>query len=96
MYIMAAGGKQIINSEFVERFCLSEKEDAILIVASYSDTRPPVTMARYANMDESRDALGKLMGALAGGQAYFDMPESILYYEEHVRKDARVKRRGGS
>ena len=96
MYIMAAGGKQIINSEFVERFCLSEKEDAVLIVASYSDTRPTVTMARYANMDESRDALGKLMGALAGGQAYFDMPESILYYEEHVRKDARVKRRGGS
>lgn len=96
MYIMAAGGKQIVNSEFVERFCISEKEDSALIVASYSDVRPPVTMARYKDVKEARRAIGELMGALAGGQTYFDMPESILYYEEHIKKDARTKRRGGS
>lgn len=96
MYIMAAGGKQIVNSEFVERFCIAEKEDAALIVASYSDVRPPVTMARYKDMEEARRAIGELMGALAGGQACFDMPDSILYYEEQIKKDARTKRRGGS
>lgn len=96
MYIMLAGGRQIVNSEFVERFCISEKNDAALIVASYSDVRPPVTMARYANMDEARGVLCELMGALSGGQGYFTMPESVLYFEERTVKDARVKRKGGS
>lgn len=96
MYIMAASGSQIVNSEFVERFCISEKEDAALVVASYSNVRPPVTMARYANTDEAMGALGDLMGALAGGQTCFTMPDSTLYYEERRKKDARTKRRGGS
>ena len=96
MYIMAAGGKQIVNSEFVERFCLSEKGDAVLIVASYSDVRPPVTMGRYQDLAEARRVFGELMGALSGGQACYDMPESLLYAEERTKKDARTKRKGGS
>lgn len=35
MYILTGDKKQIINSDFVERFCISEKPDAALIVASY-------------------------------------------------------------
>lgn len=96
MYIMAAGGRQIVNSEFVERFCISEKDDASLVVASYSDVRPPVTMARYKDTEEARRAIGALMGALSGGQTCFDMPESLLYCEEQIKKDARTKRRDGS
>ena len=96
MYIMTAGGRQIINCEFVERFCIAEKEDATLIVASYSDVRPPVTLGRYKDPEEARRANEELMGALAGGQTCFDMPESLLYYAEHIKKDARTKRRGGS
>ena len=34
MYIMVPTGMQIINSEFVERFCVVEKPDAALVVAS--------------------------------------------------------------
>ena len=35
MYIMVPTGMQIINSNFVERFCVVEKPDAALVVASY-------------------------------------------------------------
>lgn len=96
MYIFDGSRKQIINAEFVERFCISEKDDATLIVASYSSSRPPVTLARYENTAEAKGALADLFYAISGGQAYFEMPESRLYSPEHPIKDARTKRRGGS
>lgn len=94
MYIWA--GKQVINSNFVERFCLVEKNDAVLVVASYSDLRPAVTLSRYKNLREATGALEDLMFALSGEQATFSMPDSTLYYEEIIKKDARTKRKGGS
>lgn len=63
MYIMVPTGMEIINSEFVERFCVVEKPDAALVVASYD-----------------RSTVGA----------------HTLYHGERVKKDARVKRRGGS
>lgn len=96
MYILSGNRKEIVNSEFVERFCVVVKDDAALIVASYSALRQPVTVARYADLREAVDALGQLMGALAGGQACFDMPESRLYANERFMRDARTKRKGGS
>lgn len=96
MVIMSADGKQIINSDIPERFCMVEKPDAVLIVASYRDDRPPVTMARYSDMDEARDAMGALMAALAGGQSCFYMPLSRLFDQERTIHDARTKRKGGS
>jgi len=96
MYILALDGKQILNSDFAERFCICEKEDAALIVASYGNMRPPITVARYRDDKEARDALYALLGALGGGQLYFIMPDSTLYYEEPIKKDARTKRKGGS
>lgn len=94
MYILA--GKQLINSNFVERFCIVEKNDAALVVASYNDTRPAVTLSRYKNMREATDVLDELMYALSGEQATFIMPDSTLYHEEIIKKDARTKRKGGS
>ena len=96
MYIMTEKCREIINSEFVERFCVVEKEDAVLIVASYNDVRRAVTMARYRDKKEAEWAMGELMGALSGGSTYFYMPDSVLHWEEHIKKDARTKRRGGS
>ncbi len=93
---MIEGETQIINSEFVERFCLVEKPDAALVVASYRDDRPPVTMARYSRKDEAQDALCELFKALAGGQAYFYMPLSRLTNPDRKVHDARTKRKGGS
>ena len=96
MLILNGAKNQIINTEFVERFCISEKDDAALIVLSYSSERPPVTLARYKNAQEAKEALSDLFYAVAGGQTYYTMPDSVLYAEERVKKDARTKRKGGS
>lgn len=96
MYILNSSEKEIINSNFVERFCISDKEDAALIIASYNNVRPPVTIARYKNTKEAKAALGELFAALAGGQTHFFMSDSLLYGEETIKEDARTRRRGGS
>ena len=96
MYIVTADSRQIINSEYPERFCICEKPDAALIVASYSDVRQPVTIGRYRDVDEAVSAMGDLLSAMAGGQKFFYMPTSLLYWEAATKKDARTKRRGGS
>ena len=96
MYIMNGAKNQIINAEFVERFCISEKDDAALIVLSYSSERPAVTLARYKDAKEARTVLADLLLALAGGQSYYSMPDSLVYGEERHKMDARTKRKGGS
>lgn len=96
MYILNGSRKEIVNSEFVERFCIADKGDAALIVASYSSERPPVTLARYESTEEARGVLGDLFGAISGGQSYYTMPESLIYDQEGIRRDARTKRKGGS
>lgn len=97
MYILNGAGMEIVNTDFVERFCVVRKEDAALIVASYHTDRPPVTLARYAGVGEAQAALQTLFYDLAGGgKAALEMPESSLYGTEPVRRDARTKRRGGS
>lgn len=96
MYILSKSGKEIVNSDFVERFCVTEKSDAMLIVASYSTERQPVTMARYRDSREAEEALRELFRAMAGEQRYFEMPDSVLQYGERQIKDSRVKRKGGS
>lgn len=97
MYILNGSGTEIVNSDYVERFCLVQKEDAALIVASYHTDRPPVTLARYADGAEARSALQSLLQELASGcRSAVEMPESTLHAVEPVRRDARTKRRGGS
>lgn len=97
MYILNGSELEVVNTDFVERFCVVRKDDAALIVASYSSERPPVTLARYAGVGEAKAALRTLFYDLAGdGEAVFEMPESSLYGAEPVRHDARTKRRGGS
>ena len=96
MYIMSEDQKQIINADYPERYCLVEKPDAVLVVASYRDDRPPVTLGRYTGQKEARDVMGQMLAALTGGQAYFHMPESRLYDGARPVKDARTQRKGGS
>lgn len=96
MYILDGRGMQIVNTEFVERFCVVTKPDAALIIASYSQNREPVTLARYKDDKEAKAALMEMLGALAGGQRQFVMPDSLLRHEETIKHDARTKRRGGS
>lgn len=96
MYILSGDKKQIINTEFVERICLAEKPDASLILLSYGCERPPVTIARYSTVKEALDVLSDIFYAISGGQAYYHMPDSLVYGVETQKKDARTKRKGGS
>lgn len=97
MFIMSCSGKEILNSDFVELFRIDEKDDCDLIIASYSSSERPVTMARYPkSTKEALAALNDLFTALIGGQQSFYMPMSTLYDGERIIKYARIKRRGGS
>ena len=66
MYILNPGADMIINSEFVERFLIVNKPDASLVIASYSDSRPPVTLGRY-KADECAEVFGALYAELVSG-----------------------------
>ncbi|MDO4564820.1 MAG: hypothetical protein Q4C04_04330 [Clostridia bacterium] len=96
MYILNGQGAEVLNSDRVERFCIAAKEDAALIVASYDNVRPAVTVARYKDVKEAKDALHSLFNAISEGQGSFVMPDSLLYWAEKQIKDARTKRKGGS
>lgn len=95
MFIVTNQQNMIVNSEFVERFLIVEKPDASLIIASYNDIRPPITLGRY-EQSESKSVLSDLYSALLSDQAGFVMPDSILYYQQKKVKDARTARKGGS
>lgn len=100
MYIMTQDGKQIIDSDFVERFAVAVKPDATLIIASYTsgDDKKPVTMGRYVDEKQAEEELTSLFFALAdadgGGVNHYHMPAKT--YIEREKKDARTKRRGKS
>lgn len=96
MYILTHDAKQIVNSEFVERLCVAAKDDAALVIASYDDKRPPVTLTRCATLAEAKDALYDLLTALSAKQRHYIMPETLYYAAERKKKDARTKRKGGS
>ena len=93
---MSGNGRELINTDFVERFCIVEKPDAALVIASYNAERPPVTIAKYINAKEAKAALSDLFSAIAEDWRQFAMPDSALFYEQGTIKDARTKRKGGS
>ena len=95
MYILTSDQKSIVDSGFAERFCLVEKPDACMIVASYSAERM-VTIGKYKDRAEAVDALNALYQALTYDESRFEMPDSELFHGEREKKDARTKRKGGS
>lgn len=96
MYILDANKKTIHNSEFIQRFTISMKEDACLICAALSTTEPLLTLGRYFSEEKAKEVLLSLYAALAGGATYFDMPLHSDVEEAARKMDARQKRRGGS
>lgn len=95
MYIMKQNGRVVVNTEYVDHYNVLEKSEAVLVAANLT-TGQPITLGQYKDAKEARQVLGELYAALIGGQSGFDMPESRLYAEEYIKKDARTKRRGGS
>lgn len=96
MYILDSAKKTIHNSDYIERFTISAKSDAVLICAALSMDKPLLTLGKYADDAEAQDAFQDLFSALGGGAAYYEMPDSVLFHGEREKKDARTKRKGGS
>ena len=95
MYIKTQDSCQIVDSGYIERFCLVVKPDAVLIIASYSENRA-VTIGKYADKTEARDAFDALYYAILNDDTAFDMPQSRLFLGEQTKRDSRTKRKGGS
>lgn len=71
MWFMNGNETEIINTEYVERFVIVEKDDAFLICASYSETRV-ITVARYRNKEEAYSALVGLLDAISENSYYIE------------------------
>lgn len=95
MIILNQQENMIVNSYFVERFLVVKKDDCHLVIASYGESRSPITLGRYAEQ-EVNSVLGSLYAALMSDKSSFEMPESILFAAESHKRDARTKRKGGS
>lgn len=95
MYIFSSDKKSIIDSLFVQRFCVVEKPDAVLVIASYSADRA-VTIGKYADAEEAHGVLTAMYVALSSGAENYSMPDSRLFGEDFRKMDARTRRKGGS
>lgn len=95
MYIFSSDKKSIIDSLFVQRFCIVEKPDAVLVIASYSADRA-VTIGKYADTEEAHGVLTAMYVALSSGTENYSMPDSRLFGEDFRKMDARTRRKGGS
>lgn len=80
MYFMNGARTELVNSEYVERFRVVEKEDACIVIASYSREGQPVTLARYGTLNEAMDALADLHRAICDSETYYSMPMSTGAY----------------
>ena len=97
MYIVNQKKTEIINTDFVERFLIVEKNDAVLIVLSYNNTdRPPVTLAKYPCRKDADEVLSGIFEALTSEYKSFECPEMRYFQEYHKKMDARTKRKGSS
>ena len=95
MYILTSDQKSIVDTSFVERFCLVEKPDACLIIASYSSDRA-VTIGKYEDKEEAHGVLSAIYTSLSFGDTSYSMPDSRLFGSQKWIRDARQRRKGGS
>ena len=97
MWIMNEREKELINCDHVQRFCIVKRSDAVLIVASYAvGDASCATVAKYKTVEEAKEALADLHAAICDNERYYVMIPSTLWDEEERKRDARVKRKGGS
>lgn len=96
MYILDSAKQTIHNSEAYDRFKITPKQDAILIVAFQDCETPSIVLGKYADKNEAQDALFELFYALTSGYQSFEMPDSRMFHGEEQKHDARTRRKGGS
>ena len=99
MWFMNGNCSEIVNSEYVERFVVVKRDDAVLIVASYGETRRK-TVGRYRNEKEAGAALVNLFRAIAKNSEVYFMDSSTGCIEIKKPKAGyhgkKVKGHGGS
>ena len=99
MWFMNGNCSEIVNSEYVERFVIVKRDDAVLIVASYGDTRMK-TVGRYRNEKEAGAALVNLFRAITKNSEVYFMDWSTGCIETKKPKAGyhgkKVKGHGGS
>ena len=96
MYILDSSKTTIHDAEAYARFKITPKPDAVLVVAFQNCETPAVTIGKYADEQEAKEALDGLFYALISGSSSFEMPDSRMFHEEERKHDARIKRKGGS
>lgn len=96
MHILNDRKGVIVDSRSVAEFFLTDTSDSTLLSLRWFGTEEPQTFERYRDRKEARDALGQLFCALSEGKATWILPESTYYFDEHIKRDARTKRKGGS
>lgn len=101
MWIMGGNKTELICSEAVERFALSNKENSTLIIASYSvnDARC-VTLARYQTEAEAYNELCDLCDAMVADMPVYFMKASTGTYKPEMKAEnhngRKRKNYGGS
>lgn len=95
IHVMSQSGKTVVNTEYVDHYSISAKNDAVLVMAGYHGDHV-VTLGRYKDEKEAVSALSELYTALIHGRSGFNMPDGTLFAEQHRIMDARTKRKGGS
>lgn len=96
MYIMNERSGSIINTAFVAEFFLTDTSDSTLLSVRWHGIERLSTLERYKRREEAMRAISDLLQALEDGRETFLIPESLYYFEESTKKDARIKRKGGS
>lgn len=100
MWIMGGNRNVIINSERAERFAVSKKEDAVLIVAYYEQSGCGATLARYQTENEAYNELCDLYDAITANVSSYCMKASTGAYKPEMKMEnhngRKHKGHGGS
>lgn len=96
MYIMNERAGMFVNTDYIRKIFLTDTSDSVLLSMQWDGVDKPVTLERYRDRKEAEEALNQLFRAISDKAPSFYMPESSYYFEEHLIKDARIKRKGGS
>ena len=96
MYIKDQQEYVIHDAKFIQRFHIVKKPDAWLIISSIEHDKTPDTLGRYFTEAEAKSVLEELLKALINDERFFEMPKSFNQDIYERKRDARIKRKGGS
>lgn len=85
MNIINGQANEIINSSFIQRFCIIETEEPFLLIALLSGEKCPFALAWYQTAQEAEAAFSALAAAFEKNRPFFRMPPNSGCYKP-IRK----------